>query len=289
METFSDLLLVASTNKPTAHLLFTPVRESHLLRYLFEQLITTSMRRAAFVAVVASIFLPSAAGAQSVSSREESSSLTKDFAVTLRMQYLVVLPGNYTKDGQPWPVILYLHGAGERGTDAASLRRTEAVQQAEARADFPFILVAPQVSDLDQSWLYPQNRAAAIDILDEVVRKYHGDTHREYVTGISMGGWGAWFFAYSFPHRFAAIAPLCGLDADLRWAPQITSTPVWAFHGTNDNVAPIVGTERMIARLQELGADPKFTPVVGGDHDIAKAVYSRKDLYTWLLKHSSDR
>ncbi len=125
----------------------------------------------------------------------------------------------------------------------------------------------------------------AVGILDEVLRTYYGDPARVYLTGISMGGWGAWFFAYTYPDRFAAVAPLCGLDADLRWAPQIARTPIWAFHGTNDNVAPILGTERMVAELQRLGADPKFTPVIGSDHDIAKAVYSRDDLYRWFLGH----
>ena len=224
--------------------------------------------------------------AQSPSTQETSGTWTKQITTSVRMQYLVVLPRNYTADHAPWPVILYLHGAGDRGNDLALVRRTEAVQQAETRSDFPFILIAPQVSDPDQSWLYPENRSGAMGILDEVLRKYHGDPTRVYLTGISMGGWGAWFFAYSFPNRFAAIAPLCGLDADLRWASQIARTPVWAFHGTNDNVASIVGTERMVDALQKLGADPKFTPVVGGDHDIAKAVYSRDDLYKWFLQHA---
>ena len=201
------------------------------------------------------------------------------------MQYIVVLPRNYIANHDPWPVILYLHGAGDRGTDLALVRRTAAVLQAETRADYPFILVAPQVSDLDQTWLYPGNRAAAMTILDEVLSKYHGDPKRVYVTGISMGGWGAWFYAYSFPGRFAAMAPLCGFP-DARWAPEIVSTPVWTFHGTNDTVAPIIDTERMVEKLQKLGADPKYTPIVGGDHDIAKAVYSRDDLYKWFLQHS---
>lgn len=236
-------------------------------------------------ATFACTFLSVAAMAQSLTPRETSDTWSKEITTSVRMQYLVVLPRNYTANHAPWPVILYLHGAGDRGNDLALVRRTEAVQQAETRSDFPFILIAPQVSDPDQSWLYPGNRSAALGILDKTLRKYHGDPTRVYVTGISMGGWGAWFFAYKFPNRFAAIAPLCGLDADLLWAPQIARTPVWAFHGTNDNVAPIIGTERMVEALQKLGADPKYTPVVGGDHDIAKAIYSRNDLYKWFLQH----
>ncbi len=251
-------------------------------------LIIMSMFKAALYGVLFCTLLSGKMDAQSSSPQEESGFWARDVVKHVSMQYLIVLPRNYNKQLSAWPVLLYLHGAGDRGTDLALVRRTEAVQQAESRADFPFILVAPQVSDLDQSWLYPENRDAAINILDEVLSRYRADRSRVYLTGISMGGWGSWFFAYSFPNRFAAIAPLCGLDADLRWAPQIAKTPVWAFHGTNDTVAPIIGTEQMITKLKILGANPKFTPIIGGNHDIAKAVYQRDDLYQWFLQHSRD-
>ena len=204
------------------------------------------------------------------------------------MPYLVVLPKGYSAQHAHWPVILYLHGAGDRGRDLALVRRTAAVQQAMSRANYPFILIAPQEPDLDQSWNYPANKAAVMSILDEVIGKYSGDPDRIYLTGISMGGYGSWFYAREFPDRFAAIAPLCGFP-ELSYAPRLVHVPIWTFHGTNDAVAPLIDTERMVEQLQKLGGDPKFTPIVGGDHDIAQAVYSRDDLYTWFLVHSRSK
>ncbi len=181
-------------------------------------------------------------------------------------------------------MLLYLHGAGDRGTDLALVRRVPAVQEALHRPDYAFILLAPQETDTDQSWVNVPTRTVVMHLLDEVIDRYHGDRARVYVTGISMGGWGAWFLAKEHPERFAAIAPLCGFP-DTNWAPALRNVPIWTFHGTNDTVAPIADTERMVEALQKLGGDPKFTPVVGGDHDIAREVYGRDDLYQWLLTH----
>ncbi len=200
------------------------------------------------------------------------------------MPYLVILPKGYGHESGPWPVLLYLHRAGDRGTDLALVRRVPAVQEALHRPDYPFILLAPQETDPGQSWVNVPTRTVVMNLLDDVITRYHGDRTRVYVTGISMGGWGAWFLAKEHPERFAAIAPLCGFP-DTKWAPALVHVPIWTFHGTNDNVAPITDTESMVAALQKLGGDPKFTPIVGGDHDIAKAVYTRDDLYKWFLEH----
>lgn len=230
------------------------------------------------------LFLAASVGMAQTTGREVSSTITQHVTVSVQMPYLVVLPKAYGTRPGPWPVILYLHGGGDRGTDIGMVRRVAAVQEALNRPDYPFLLLAPQVTDTDQAWVNIPTRTAAMHLLDEVVKKYHGDPQRVYLTGISMGGWATWNFAKEFPDRFAAIAPLCG-DANTEWAPRLVSTPIWTFHGTNDSVVPEINTERMVEALQKLGADPKFTPVVGGDHDIAKAVYSRDDLYVWFLAH----
>ncbi len=233
--------------------------------------------------IVMFVLFSSVTSAQSAA-REQSGTLVKQLTETVRMPYLVVLPKGFNLNKQRWPVILYLHGAGDRGNDLALVRRTAAVRQAESRQDYPFLLIAPQEPDTDQSWLYPANVAAVMNILNDAIAKYNGDPDRVYLTGISMGGWGSWFYAQKFPGTFAAIAPLCGFP-DTKWAPKLVHTPIWTFHGTNDTVAPLIDTERMVEALQKLGGDPKFTPVTGGDHDIAQAVYSRGDLYAWFLQH----
>ncbi len=220
------------------------------------------------------------------SGQEISGELSTSYTVPINMPYLVVLPHGYGRRPGPLPVILYLHGGGERGRDLSVLQHVAAVQEAKTRPEYPFILLAPLDPDPEQDWTNTGYKEAVLRILDSVLAKYNGDRDRVYMTGISMGGYATWFFAKSFPHRFAAIAPLAG-DPQSRWAPLLTQLPIWIFHGTNDTVVPITDTESMVETLQKLGANPKFTPVVGGDHDIAKSVYSRDDLYRWFLEHKS--
>ncbi len=217
-------------------------------------------------------------------SREVAASTTQSVTVDIQMPYLLILPRGYDRKPGPWPILLYLHGAGDRGTDLALVRRVPAVQQALTRPDDPFILLAPQQTDTDQAWVNVPTRTVVMRLLDQILAQYRGDPTRVYLTGISMGGWGTWFLAKQYPGRFAAIAPLCGYP-DTKWAPALMHTPVWTFHGTNDSVAPITDTEAMVDTLQKLGADPKFTPIVGAGHDIASIVYTRNDLYEWLLAH----
>ena len=251
-------------------------REIHLRRSSINSL----MKFVFMVLLLATVSL-----AQAQSSHELSLSTTQVVKVPVRMPYLVILPKEYDQKPGPWPVLLYLHGAGDRGTDIALVRRVRAVQEALVRKDYPFILLAPQETDPDQAWISAPVRTVVMQILDEVIARYHGDSSRVYLTGISMGGWGTWFLAKQYPGRFAAIAPLCG-HADTTWAPALVHTPIWTFHGTEDNVAPISETKAMVETLHGLGGNPKFTPIVGADHDIANVVYSRDDLYRWLLGHS---
>lgn len=216
--------------------------------------------------------------------REQTHTYTKQISRSVKLEYLLVLPKGHAGQQGKVPVILYLHGAGDRGTDLNLVRRVAAYKEAESRADYPFLFVAPQLPDPDHAWVDTAYTEAVMGMLDDVLAKYNGDPDRVYLTGISMGGWSAWYYAELYPERFAAIAPLCGFP-DVRWAPRLAHVPVWTFHGTSDRVAPIIDTERMVDALQRAGGDPKFTPVIGGDHDIAQAVYSRDDLYAWFLAH----
>ena len=217
--------------------------------------------------------------------QEQRFSYAETLTEHLQVPYLLLLPSGYKRDGQRWPVLLYLHGAGDRGSDLDLVRRTPAVQVAESTPDFPFIFIAPQEPDLDGAWTRPAEADAVMSILKTVLKERNADPDRVYLTGISMGGWGTWFLAKSFPHTFAAIAPLCGFP-DTRWAtPELARVPTWTFQGTKDTVAHPEDTENMVFALQQFGGNPKYTPLVGFDHDIAKTVYERKDLYSWFLEH----
>ncbi len=204
----------------------------------------------------------------------------------LNVPYLLLLPKDYKPSGRKWPVLLYLHGAGDRGENLDLVKRTPAVQIAENTPDFPFIFLAPQEPDIDRSWISPAQVDAVLHILDHVLATLNADPDRVYLTGISMGGWGTWYIASNFPSRFSAIAPLCGFP-ETRWAtPALAQVPTWTFQGTKDTVVSPADTENMVAALQKLGGNPRYTPLVGMDHDIAQAVYERKDLYAWLLQHT---
>ena len=224
-------------------------------------------------------------GAQTMA-QEQQLAYTESFTQQLHVPYLLILPKGYKRDGHRWPILLYLHGAGERGSNLALLNRTPAVRVAETATDLPFIFVAPQESEFEGTWTWPAETDAVLHILNRVLASYNADPDRVYLTGVSMGGWGAWFLAKSHPEMFAAVAPLCGFP-EVRWAsPQLARLPIWTFQGMKDAVVNPEDTENMVVALQKLGGSPKFTPLVGMGHDIDAAVYERKDLYQWFLQHS---
>ncbi len=203
----------------------------------------------------------------------------------LRTDYFVHLPPDYDKDPQKkWPVILFLHGSGERGYDLKILARQPLVQGVEKRKDFPFILIAPQVSP-GEWWSISE----LDDILDGLPAKYRIDPDRIYLTGLSMGGFGTWSYLAAEPGRFAAAAPLCG-GGDPQDVERFKEVPIWVFHGDKDDAVPIQRSQEMVDALKKLGSDVKFTVFPGVDHFSWIPAYKNPDLYKWFLEHKlSDR
>lgn len=206
------------------------------------------------------------------------------------LQYLRYLPKDYPgTNGQRWPLILFLHGAGERGTDiqlAAVHGPLKRVKQGEA---FPFIIVAPQCA-AGELW---QNEPL-VQLLNHVEQKFAVDTNRVYLTGISMGGYGTWRLGLQYPGRFAAIVPICGggnmIDVILgTWDKGATlkRLPIWAFHGAKDSVVPPDESERLVAQLKKMGLQQvKLTLYPEANHDSWTETYKNPELYEWLLKQS---
>lgn len=196
-------------------------------------------------------------------------------------KYVVYVPPQYedNKDHR-WPVILFLHGSRECGTD--NIRHTKVGLPAYIRRNldrFPFIVVMPQAHEM---WFRGKNMVAVWTALENTLREYRTDRDRVYLTGLSMGGYGAWELASFQPDVFAAVVPVCGA-APIDYLSNMVNTPVWAFHGSDDSNVPVAGSRQAIARLKELGGSPKYTEYAGQRHKIWDTVYSSKKLWRWLL------
>ncbi|WEK59862.1 MAG: PHB depolymerase family esterase [Candidatus Microbacterium colombiense] len=198
------------------------------------------------------------------------------------LRHLIHLPDDYDADpGRRWPLVLFLHGAGERGSDLDLAALHGPPMLADAGHEFPFILVTPQCAESSQ-WVTELSTLSVL--LDEVVAEHRVDPHRVSVTGLSMGGFGTWSLAVRYPDRFAAIAPICG-GLWLQSAAPIRHLPVWAFHGDADDVVPVAATEQIVDELRSLDADVRFTRYPGVGHDSWTETYDDPELYDWLLSH----
>lgn len=212
--------------------------------------------------------------------RESFCQLEKTVPHDVRLSYVVQIPEGYAEDDSRWPLILFLHGAGQRGTDPARLREEAAPPVIAAEmAGFPFVVVSPLCPEDD--WWEPFDIVA---LLDEVLERYRIDPSRVYLTGLSMGGYGAWETAMRYPDRFAAIAPVCGGGRPLL-AARIRHIPAWVFHGAKDPVVPLSESERMVEALRRLGGSVRFTVYPDAEHDSWTATYNNRDLYRWFLEH----
>lgn len=219
-------------------------------------------------------------------------------------RYQVYVPPNWNKRSK-WPVILFLHGAGERGDDG--LLQTDvglghAIRQ-KAAAWNQFIIVMPQCRK-ERFWSQPEMEQVALAALERTIKEFHGDRSRLYLTGISMGGYGVWSIASHHAAVFAALVPICGgiepppslpaLKTDLAddydpyrdTAQKIGKTPVWVFHGAADPVVPVEGSQKMVEALKAVGADVRYTEYPGVQHNSWDRAYAEPELPDWLLAHT---
>jgi predicted peptidase len=199
---------------------------------------------------------------------------------TQSLDYLLALPDGYSDDGEAWPLVLFLHGAGERGADLEKLKAHGPPKLIAAGQDIPAIVVSPQCPE-DEFWNgYTDTLLALVDSIEE---SYNVDPGRIYLTGLSMGGFGTWALAAQAPDRFAAAAPICG-GGMLLSAYRIGSRlPVWAFHGDADPVVPVEESRRMVEAVKRRGGEAKLTiyPEVG--HDSWTQTYEDREFWEWLF------
>ncbi|MEJ2210469.1 MAG: prolyl oligopeptidase family serine peptidase [Anaerolineae bacterium] len=213
---------------------------------------------------------------------------TFEIVRTIRLNYLLFLPDDYqARPDETWPLILFLHGAGERGDDLDLVKLHGIAKIVDQRRDFPFIAVSPQCPA--GSWWWRELEALT-GLLDEVVSSLAVDRSRIYLTGMSMGGYGTWHLAAMHPDRFAAIAPICGGGLPYDGFPErvcaLKDVPVWAFHGAQDPVVPLKESKSMVEALRACGGDVRFTVYPDAGHDSWTQAYDTPELYTWFRGHS---
>ena len=229
--------------------------------------------------LVVSLFILSAFSARAAEPGQSPQEMKKQ--VTVSQRYLLFLPPDYGKEkDKKWPLMLFLHGSGERGTDISVVKKHGPPKVVEQRKDFGFIVVSPQCEPTAPGW----DALTLKTLLDEVQEKYAVDADRVYLTGLSMGGFGTWETAARNPERFAAIAPICG-GGDARRVRTLKDTPTWVFHGDKDPVVPVQRSIEMVDALKQTGNDVKFTRYPGADHDSWTVTYNNPELYEWFLKH----
>jgi predicted peptidase len=229
----------------------------------------------AILSAGAAVLIPTMASAAEPTTGQKPSELDRSGKVQLK--YLLHLPKSYAEK-ESWPLLLFLHGIGERGENLDRVKVHGPPKLIAAGKDFPFIVVSPQCPS-DRWWKSDDLSA----LLDEITEKYKVDKDRIYVTGLSMGGFGTWSLAASSPDRFAALVPICG-GGDPNTAARLAHVPIWVFHGAKDPVVPVKRSEEMVAALKKANGNVKFTVYPEAGHDCWTEAYENPELYDWLLQ-----
>jgi predicted peptidase len=223
-----------------------------------------------------------AAKEKSGSGGQSEQMFQKEITKKVSLKYLLYLPKGYgEKKEQKWPLMLFLHGAGERGDDLNLVKKHGPPKLIDQGKEYPFIVVSPQCPI--SSW-WPEQVDALTALLDEVQSKYSVDVERVYLTGLSMGGFGTWTLACRYPERFAAIAPICG-GGDRYLVGRLKNVPVWVFHGGKDPTVPLQASTDMVDALKRAGGNVQLTVYPEAGHDSWTETYNNPKLYEWFLGH----
>jgi predicted peptidase len=216
-------------------------------------------------------------------------------------RYRVYLPLHYRR-WRSWPVVLFLHGSGERGDDNQQQTKVGIGPSLEKYRDrYRCIVVLPQAR-AGKDWDGAMERQA-LAALEQAIHEFHGDPRRVYLTGVSLGGSGAWYMAARYPKRFAAVVPIAaevvptggdqapadlkklldGPDPYLSLARSLGPAPVWAFHGADDDEVPVAESRRMVTALQAVKHPVRYTEYPEMGHDAWDAAYADPGLVRWLF------
>lgn len=177
------------------------------------------------------------------------------------------------------PLIVQLHGAGERGAGGEELEKVDVhgFSKYLKDAEHNCIVIMPQCP-ADTFWA--ARVESIVKFIEHLIKEFNVDEDRVYLTGLSMGGYGTWFTAMARPDLFAAIAPVCG--GGMAWNAGVLKMPIWAFHGASDTTVTPIQTDEMVSKLKELNYDVTYTRIDGVGHNVWENAYN-KDLLEWLL------
>lgn len=205
--------------------------------------------------------------------------MRKDEGAFEGMKYIISYPSGFT-DEKKYPIILFLHGAGSRGTDISLLKSNPYFLITDKIKDFPFITIAPQCHQ--DTWF------DLFETLEKFVLYFTElecvDTNKVYVMGASMGGYATWQLAMSMPEYFAAVVPVCG--GGMYWnADRLVNVPIWAFHGAKDGCVMSEESRKMVDAVNTSGGSAKLTVYPENGHDAWSDTYANPEVFKWLLSN----
>ena len=195
--------------------------------------------------------------------------------------YVTYLPRDYDEN-KKYPLVFFLHGAGERGDDLDIASRHGFMKHVrEDGKDYPFIFVAPQCPHGKYWGCYTESLIAFLDYICDTLPI---DRERVYLTGLSMGGTGTWMLAMADPNRFAAIAPVCG--SGICWNARILKDmPIFIYHGDCDESVPLYESITMMKNVNKYGGNAQIEICYGLGHNAWDIAYAGDELTNWLLSH----
>jgi predicted peptidase len=230
--------------------------------------------------IVAAVTVCLIAGLPATTTNPEPTARSFSRSVEFAGEYLLSLPPGYEDGERDWPLLVFLHGAGERGDDVQRVAIHWPPKIAGPGDDFPFVVVAPLCA---KGAIWSPERI--LTLVDHAIEEFRIDESRIYLTGLSMGGFGTWATAARAPDRFAAIAPVCGGGSFIEGWGLRNRVPVWAFHGAEDRTVPVEESKRMVEIVERFGGEAKLTVYDGVGHDAWNRAYAEPELWKWLLGH----
>lgn len=218
---------------------------------------------------------------QTVAMPHQEDRVEVEIKKTKSLDYLIALPEGYQKDGEPVPLLLFLHGAGERGKNLDLVKKHGPPKMIEKGHDFGAVVVSPQCPK--DTW-WTEHTDVLLGLIDKIEKEHNVDKDRIYVTGLSMGGYGTFALAAEAPQRFAAAVPICGGGTRMQ-AWKLTTLPMWVFHGDADKVIPVEESTRMVSIInQREGKNAKLTIYEGVGHNSWDRAYGDKAMWKWLFE-----
>ncbi len=202
-----------------------------------------------------------------------------ELVTAVRLPYLLYLPEG-VETRRDWPLILFLHGSGERGTDSSMVRREGLPRRLDEGLELPAVVLSPQCPD-GQVWA--QQYPAVMALLEAVTEQVGVDPDRVVLTGLSLGGAGIVHLAATHPERFAGLAPICGPWTFYYVTPEMARVPLWVFHGEDDPVVSVEDSRMLVSRVEELGGEARLTTYPGVGHGAWREAYADEALLEWML------